>query len=560
MSATCSVIKMRKKIQRSFLYISILSILLYAGGTIFLFIHNERSNSIRIVHNQSQYIQANYDKIFNDEVKQDLNKLITQSRISIIDESGTVIYDNQIPLDQIENHNDRSEVIEARNNGTGNAERKSDSLASQTYYYATLMEDGNILRISIPILSIFAVMKLISPFTILTLIFVGLHAMVASNNLTKRIVSPIEKVDLKSNLSSPYTELDLYFSLMREQRSESKRQNKRLSKRNETINTILNTMQEGFAIIDNSSNIFLANKAFLELMKVKHYIVGETLVRYVSDRNLIEKVNEALSGKSSRHKMTIDNKMYQVYINHASIVDEDVAILYFVDISLEYANQTYREQFSANVSHELKTPLTIIKGLSELIANNLVDNNDISNFGLKIESQSDRLLDIIDNIMLISQLDEQANKSVMSQINLKSLSEDVLNHLQHKLRKKDIQLNVNVDDVMINGNYQMLDELLYNLIDNAIKYNEENGKLDFTIQHKDDSIVITVSNDGYQIPSKDRQHIFDRFYRVDESRNKQSGGTGLGLAIVKHIVAYHKGTVSILPELRSTFEVILPKY
>lgn len=550
---------MRKKIQRSFLYISILSILLYSAGTIFLFIDNERNNSIKVVHNQSQYIQSNYEHIFNGDNKQDLNKLITQSRISIIDEAGTVIYDNQIPLDQIENHNQRSEVIDARKNGVGSAERKSDSLSNQTYYYATMLSDGNILRISIPILSIYAIIKLIFPFTLITLIFVGLHAMVVSKKLTKRIVSPIEKVDLKSNLSSPYPELDLYFSLMRDQRSKSKRQNKRLSKRNETINTILNTMQEGFAIIDNLSNVFLANQAFLDLMQVKDYIVGESLVRYVSDRILIEKVSNALNGNSTRYKMTIDNKMYQVYINHASILEEDVAILYFVDISLEYANQKYREQFSANVSHELKTPLTIIKGLSELIANNLVDSNDISNFGLKIENQSDRLLDIIDNIMLISQLDEQVDKSVMSSVNIKELSDDVLNHLHHKLQKKQIKLNVDVAEVSITGNYQMLDELLYNLIDNAIKYNEENGTLDFSVVERQNNIVITVSNDGYQIPSKDRQYIFDRFYRVDESRDKKSGGTGLGLAIVKHIVAYHNGSVSVLPELRSTFEVVLPK-
>lgn len=549
---------MRKKIQKNMLVIIFFSIAIYALGTIFLFFDTERNQSKAVVESQIQYISANYDELFAGELEFKLNPALSQTRISIIDESGKVVYDNKFPLDKIENHNDRPEVIEARLNKQGSSERVSDSVFSLTYYRANLLKDGNIIRIAIPINSLFSILKLLAPFTIFTLIFIALHAILMSRNLTKKLVAPIEKVDLKSDLSSPYPELDLYFQVMRDQKQQTNEQNQRISRRNDTINMILNTMQEGFLIVDEESKVFLANQAFLKLMNVKDYQVKDPLIRFISDDKLLAKVDQALAGKSSSYKYKLDNKTYQVYISNSSLSNKNVIILYFVDISLEYENLKYREEFSANVSHELKTPLTIIKGLSELLSNDLVMDSDVSEFGSKIENQSNRLLAMIDNIIKISQLDEAKSNLVKERINLRLLILDVLDHLKPKLDEKEIVLNLELTDIDYFGNVQMLDEMFYNLIDNAIKYNHQAGEIFISLELQANELIFTIVNDGNPIASKDRPYIFDRFYVTDLARDKKVAGTGLGLSIVKHIVLYHGGQVNLLADSKTKIRVILP--
>ncbi len=549
---------MTKKIQKSMLLLVLISVLLFGVGASFVFYDTGKNEAMQTVKNQAVIIQSNYNNIESSEDILNLNSVVTQSRISVIDESGTVIFDNKSALDKLDNHNDRQEVIEARANGVGEEERYSNSLLDMYYYYAVELDNGLILRISTSINSFLSLIYLMLPFTFGALIVIFLIAIYISKKLTHNIVEPIEKADLKSNLVSPYVELDVYFNALREQKSEIERQMIRVNRRKETINTILNTMQEGFMIVDEEQNVFLANQAFLQIVGINNYEVDESVYRFINDRKLLLKIEEALTGKSSSYKIDINDKTYQVYISHTRILEADVAILLFVDISMEYENQKHREQFSANVSHELKTPLTSIKGLSELLSNNMVDEKDIPEFGAKIQKQSERLLELIDHIIRLSKFDEDGIEAQHEHFKLKPLVDEVLEHMDEEVREKQIKVELDVDDISMYGNYQMIDELLFNLIDNAVKYNYDSGWLKVKIK-EENGIFIEVSNAGRRIPKEGLSRIFERFYRVDEARDKKSGGTGLGLSIVKHIVMYHDGTVDVYSEDYTSFSVHLPQ-
>lgn len=545
---------MTNKIRKSMLLLVLIGVVLFSLGTSFLFYDTERNQAVKMVKNQATLIQSNYMDI---EEIQNLNAVITQSRITLIDESGTVVFDNKTALENLDNHNDRQEVIEARSYGFGEEERYSDSFLSTYYYYAIMLDNGLILRVSTSINSLLSLIYITLPFTLSALLVIVALANYISKKLAYNIIEPIEKADLKSTLTSPYVELDLYFHTMREQKDEIQRQMVRVNKRKETINTILNTMQEGFMIVDEKQNVFLANQAFLEIFDIKQYEVGDSIYRFINDRKLLRRIEKALDGESSNYKVEFSNKTYQVYISHTRILEENVAILLFVDISLEYVNQRHREQFSANVSHELKTPLTSIKGLAELQANDMVASEDVVEFGEKILKQSNRLLELIEHIMRLSEFDEDVIAAEKETVLIKPLADTVLSHLSDKLIKKNIKLSVDVDEVSIEANYHMMDELIYNLLDNAIKYNYENGWIKLKIKDED-GLLLSVSNSGQKIPESELPHLFERFYRVDSSRYKKTGGTGLGLSIVKHIVIFHNGSVEVKSDDYTEFVVKIP--
>ena len=360
---------MTKKIRRSALLLVLISVILFSLGTSFLYYDIDKRKAISITKDQAVFL-AETININTSEVE--LNPIVSQARITIIQNDGEIIFDNKRDKDDLENHADRVEVIEALDKGYGEVERYSDSFMEKTYYYAIRLDSGDILRVSNSMQSFYSLVFMMLPFTISALLIIIILANFITKRLTHNIIMPIEKADLNSALDSPYKELDMYFNTMRAQKSEIKRQTIRVNKRKETINTILNSMKEGFMIVDQQLNIFLANQAFLEMFNLDNYEVGNSIFRYINDRKLLEKIQDALRSQSSTYKMELNDSLYQVYLSHTRILEDDVAILLFVDVSDEVKNQKQREQFSANVSHELKTPLTSIKGLAELQANNMV--------------------------------------------------------------------------------------------------------------------------------------------------------------------------------------------
>lgn len=549
---------MIKKIQKGMLLVVFLSVVLGALGFGYVFFETSKSKDIDMVRKQVSLIQKNLVNTDYDDIEYSLNEVLTQSRITLVDLDGTVLFDNRVDASKLENHNSRLEIKNAREKGFDEEQRRSESLESTQYYYALLLEDGKVLRVSTEILSYATLFRMMLPFTLISALIITLFASYIARNLTKNIVEPILEADLKSELISPYVELDVYFNTMREQKLEIERQLLRVNKRKETINTILNTMQEGFLIVDDRKNVFLANQAFLEMNHLNGYSIGESVFRFINDGGLLQRVHAALKGKSSSYKMEKDNKIYQVFISPTRIAQDNVAILLFVDISLEYENQKHREEFSANVSHELKTPLTSIKGLAELQANNLVAPEDVQEFGKKIFKQSERLLELIDHTIRLSKLDEDKMSLEKEVIHLRKIVNDVLDNLNAEIDNKKIELIIDVDEVSIYANYQMIDELFYNLIENAIKYNHEGGWVKVSVKDLKKELLIEISDGGLNIPNHAVHRIFERFYRVDSSRDKKTGGTGLGLAIVKHIVMYHDGSIEVINTENTTFRIKIP--
>lgn len=549
---------MTKKIIKSMLMVVLLSVSMFGLGTSFLFYETNKNQTIEVVKAQSALIQSKYDELSSIDETLDLNEIVTQSRITIIDEAGNVVFDNKTAVDSLDNHNDRFEIIQARNRGFGEQERISKSLMQKYYYYAVLLDNGSVLRVSSSLNSFYALMVSITPFTISALFVIVAIARGISKRLAYNIIAPIEKADFNSNLTSPYRELDLHYNTLREQKLEIEKQMARVNRRKETINTILNTMQEGFVIVDENNNVFLANQAYLKMMNIKQYTVGESIYRFITDRVLLDKIKQSFNNQSSSHLIELGSKIYKVYISNSNITNENVSILLFVDISLEYENQKHREQFSANVSHELKTPLTSIKGLAELQANDMVKAEDVKLFGEKILKQSDRLLELIDHTIRLSKFDEDAIDPKKEIINLKFIADEVIEYLHSKIESKNIKIINQVDDIDMYGNYQMIDELYFNLIDNAIKYNDENGYVRITTKLVDDKILIEIVDNGHKISKSDIPRLFERFYRTDSSRDKKTGGTGLGLAIVKHIVMYHNGVIDVESDRETKFIIHLP--
>ncbi len=549
---------MTKKIIKSMLMVVLLSVSMFGLGTSFLFYETNKNQTIEVVKAQSALIQNKYDELSSIDETLDLNEIVTQSRITIIDEAGNVVFDNKTAVDSLDNHNDRFEIIQARNRGFGEQERISKSLMQKYYYYAVLLDNGSVLRVSSSLNSFYALMVSITPFTISALFVIVAIARGISKRLAYNIIAPIEKADFNSNLTSPYRELDLHYNTLREQKLEIEKQMARVNRRKETINTILNTMQEGFVIVDENNNVFLANQAYLKMMNIKQYTVGESIYRFITDRVLLDKIKQSFNNQSSSHLIELGSKIYKVYISNSNITNENVSILLFVDISLEYENQKHREQFSANVSHELKTPLTSIKGLAELQANDMVKAEDVKLFGEKILKQSDRLLELIDHTIRLSKFDEDAIDPKKEIINLKFIADEVIDYLHSKIESKNIKIINQVDDIDMYGNYQMIDELYFNLIDNAIKYNDENGYVRITTKLVDDKILIEIVDNGHKISKSDIPRLFERFYRTDSSRDKKTGGTGLGLAIVKHIVMYHNGVIDVESDRETKFIIHLP--
>ena len=549
---------MTKKIQRSMLVLVFISIFIFSIGTSFIFYDTEKNKAIKIVKDQTNLIQSKLNSERFNEDPLIYHDLLTQTRISLIDQDGVVIFDNKSDLDTLDNHNDREEVMLARKNGRGEKERYSNSLLTKYYYDAILLNDGMVLRVSTAIISIYSLVLMILPFSFMIAMLVFIVAVVISRKLSTKIITPILKADLHSNLISPYEELDLYFNTMRAQKEEIKLQITETNHKNMILNAILNTMQEGLIIFGSDLKVVLANTAFLNMMNINTYSENDMVYRFINDETLIDKIKKSVQGESTLHQLTINDKVYQVHLSPSSILDDQGAILLFVDVTQEYENQKHREQFSANVSHELKTPLTSIRGLAELQANNLVKKQDIQDFGKKIYNQSNRLLELIEHILELSKFDENQVDPTKEMVNLKFVTLNTLDYLKDDIIAKDIKVKGVIEDASLYANYNMMEELMYNLIENAIKYSDHEGIIEVNVK-EDNKLIIEVINEGKTIPQKDLPHIFERFYRVESSRDKNLGGTGLGLAIVKHIVNYNHGTIEVTSDEKTCFKVSLPK-
>jgi len=479
---------------------------------------------------------------------------VGNTRMTIIAPDGRVLFDNHAGADLSVNRSDREEFIEAMTYGSGEAVRNSVTFGADTFYYAIRLDNGDALRLSRTLNSLGEVFPAILPnLIIITLAILGL-AYFTTYRLTRRIIRPLALVDFdnldtvnNSALSeSQYEELWPYVKKINNQKLKIAEQFAVLQNRTETIEAIIANMREGLVMLDENGLVLAVNKSVLDIFEVpaKRDVIQQTIRRIYRDLEFIQAVKQCLNGAHLEINLTRKGRFYNAFFSPV-VTDgvENGAIIFFLDTTEQYKTETQRKEFTANVSHELKTPLTTISALSEMMANGMVKSNDVVNSANKIYGHSKRLINIIDDIIRLSEFDESKTPKDFTEFDIFELAKSVIGSLQDKADEKSVTIELTGQPLQIKANNRLIDELLFNLIDNGIKYNKDGGNVTLGICEENELCKISVTDTGIGIPEKHQSRIFERFYRVDNSRSKKTGGTGLGLSIVKHITEHHNGKI-----------------
>ncbi|RDY32674.1 PAS domain-containing sensor histidine kinase [Lachnotalea glycerini] len=482
------------------------------------------------------------------------------NRITLVDQDGTVLFDSMEDIKTLENHKDRPEIMDAFNKGEGTSVRFSTTLGQQTFYYAMKLNNGMIIRVANTTDSVFSMITDSIPmFIILGIIVLGI-AMGIARFQTKRIIIPINNLNLETPLENDvYEELTPLLHRIENQNRLIEKQLSKLNKRKEEFNAITENMREALIIINKRSIVLSMNKAATEILDVsreegleRHFI---TISR---DNEFQTTVEAAMSGVSSDAIIMLNNKYYKIMANPVCVEDTlNGCVILMLDVTEKQRAEQMRKEFSANVSHELKTPLMSISGYAEIMNNGLVKSEDVAEFSGRIYSEATRLTNLVEDIIKLSRLDEDNKVFEQEEVNLLVLAEDIKERLLPQATKKNVELRVLGENVKVKGIRQILDEMLFNLFDNAIKYNEDGGKAGVSVVKENDKVILSVWDTGIGIPKEHQDRIFERFYRVDKSHSRETGGTGLGLSIVKHGAIYHKADIKIDSEVSRGTKIII---
>lgn len=504
----------------------------------------------------------------NDKLKSAIDYDI---RITFIDFNGKVIYDSITDTSTLENHSDREEIISANNTGYGEINRHSETLGENTYYYAIKLDNG-IIRFSRSMKGILLVFLNIIPIIVLIIGVMFIVVTIFSMNLSEKIMQPIKELisqfDIFSNrndekfpekIATEYSELEPIAETVQILIKRTEKYIENIREQKDRIRIITDNMVEGMIILDEKNDILSVNKSAINILNPDFKVrENRMFLELTRNKTLIDAIDNVKKEKNITTIVDINNNHYRAYINRVENINGTIILL--VDVTETVKAEEIRRDFSANVSHELKTPLTTIKGFGELFENGLLTNvDDIKKYGGMIERESERLLFLINDIIRLSEIEEKTEK-ILSPINLYERAKYSIDLLNQKASTKDITINLVGNDTIINGHEGYINELFINLIDNSIKYNNDGGSITVKISKNIDSAIISVADTGIGISPQDCERIFERFYRVDKSHSRKIGGTGLGLSIVKHIVAYHNGEISINSELGkgTTISIKLP--
>ena len=463
-------------------------------------------------------------------------------RVTWIDIDGTVLFDSRVDEITMGNHADREEIREAFDTGSGSAVRNSSTLTEQTYYEARRLADGTVLRISANQASAWALMiDLLWPIILVAVLAIGLSALLA-RRMARNIVEPLNKLNLEQPLSNDtYEELSPLLRRINQQHLQIDAQMRKLQHKTDEFIQITSHMQEGLVVLDKETNIRSINSAALRIFQAEETCTGSSFFQVNRSNALRQALNDALDKGHGSAMQELDGKTYRFDMSGIQSNGNLLgAVILVVDVTESQSAEQMRREFSANVSHELKTPLQGIIGSAELLESGMVKAEDAPRFVGHIRREASRLVNLIEDIIRLSQLDEGVQLPA-EQVDMLVLAEDVKEILATSAAEKRVKINVTGNGFTIKGVRRMLQEIIYNLCDNAIKYNVPGGSV--TIQVENNRLV--VSDTGIGIPAEHKDRIFERFYRVDKSHSKASGGTGLGLSIVKHAVAYHKAEISL---------------
>ena len=474
-----------------------------------------------------------------------------KSRITLIDSQGKVLYDSVADQSSMENHMEREEVKEALTEGIGKASRTSYTLAEDTRYYAKKTADGNIVRISTSHYSQLGLLLDTFGMIIITVAVLIMLSVFISYRVARAIIKPINDIDLDNpDINENYEELGPLLHRIHQQNNRIKRQMEKLRKSREEFNIITKNMSEGLIIIDKDTEILTYNRSATEMLGGGdgRQIEGSVLKLNRSEP-FRKAVSEALEGNNSQVYLTEGDATYEIISNPVREEEEVTgAILIVMDVTEREKGEKLRREFTSNVSHELKTPLTSIYGVSDMLASGMVKAEDVAGFAGTIKEESARLISLIDDIIKLSRLDESTVPQETEIIDVCGSARDVVSRLSGKASENKVELSFEGEPSEIKGVQHILDEIVYNICENAIKYNRPGGFVKVSVRNEGSESLITVADNGIGIPKADRERVFERFYRVDKSHSKQIGGTGLGLSIVKHGVIYLGGKINLESE------------
>ena len=530
---------MTSKIFRSTVLVAVI-VLLCSLGVVMGVLHNHFTQ-VQVEQLKDELSLAvtgteQYGNAFLENVEAD------RFRVTWVDTDGTVLFDTQADQTIMENHADREEIREAMETGFGSAVRTSATMTEQTYYEAQKLKDGTVLRISTNQESALSLMiGMIWPIILIAVLSIGLSALLA-RRMARRIVEPLNKLDLEQPLKNEvYEEISPLLHRIHRQHNQIQMQVEKMKRKADEFNQITASMQEGLVLLDSYGKIVSINPAAQKLFETDGDCIGRDFLMIDRTRAMRSAVNDALDKGRAHARENRNGRDYQFDLSCIKSDDMVIgAVILAFDITERLNSEQMRREFSANVSHELKTPLQGIIGSAELLESGMVKPEDTPRFVGHIRKEAARLVNLIEDIIRLSQLDEGVELPT-EKVDMLALAEDVKEILDTSAAEMNVRVDVTGAGFAVMGVRRMLQEIIYNLCDNAIKYNVPGGSV--TIHAENNRLV--VSDTGIGIPAEHKDRIFERFYRVDKSHSKASGGTGLGLSIVKHAAAYHRASIDL---------------
>lgn len=538
---------MKRRIYRSMLFLVLITLFcttLLITAVIYQGFYHLMQQEIR---NEALFLATS----FNENEGFDFSWLSTAdyaNRITWVARDGTVLFDNWADPANMENHANRPEVTAALQDGVGEAVHLSQTLGTQTFYRAVRLADGSVLRVAATINTVYKAVFDLLPYIILILLPVLVLAFTLANLLTKKIIVPLNNLNLENPLANDvYDELSPLLSRMARQKEQIAAQFQKLQEKQVEFNAITENMTEGLIILNNRGQILTLNKSAATIFGVRSPDYHNKHFTVVSRNLVLQKaVKVALDGLAYKDSFTKGQNTFELLASPVRDGEEVRGVILFIlDITSQQKVEILRREFSANVSHELKSPLTSILGYAELMLTGMVQPEDQAALIDRIYNEARHLLRLVEDTINLSRLDEKDVQLPVEEIDLFALAQEVADRLAPLAQQKKIRFSVRGEKSIVAGVRPILAEMLYNLCDNAIKYNKENGTVEVGVSPAAEQVIVTVADNGIGIPQEEQSRVFERFYRIDKSHSRDTGGTGLGLAIVKHSAEFHNAQIEL---------------
>lgn len=547
---------MTKKIFKSIMFVCALVLAVGLAAVMGILYSNFDGQMRKELSKEATYLAYGVEQQGVDYLKNIKDK---SARITYIDQDGTVLFDNEADISEMKNHSDRTEFQKAEKYGAGESSRYSDTLSEKTIYYALRLKDGTVLRVSSTQDSVLALVEnLIFSLCGLLCLMLILSGIMASA-ISKRIVKPINELDLESPEENRiYEELSPLLSKIHRQNREIQNQLELAKQQQEEFALITENMQEGLIVIDKYTMILSANSSAWNLFHMDRGCQGESVYCLDREEEFRHAIEQVLSGEHTELVLKLNGSDIQLIANPV-IRDKKTegAVVLLVNVTEKLERESLRREFSANVSHELKTPLTSISGFAEIMQSGLVKCEDIPQFAGRIYKESQRLLQLVEDVIQISQLDEEKTSYTWEPVDVYQVCKNAFESLKEKAKRLNVHLYICGEYMKMEAVRTLLEEAVYNVCDNAIKYNRNDGSVSVFLTQTAQEIQIVVKDTGVGITKEDQDRVFERFYRVDKSHSKEIGGTGLGLSIVKHAVGALKGSVILRSEEGNGTEICM---